>query len=72
MAPLGPFHAKGSATTISPWVVPIEALEAVSCPRHATQEPAPLPHLELPDPDKATFNIEVSVKISRKSKIHSS
>lgn len=65
MPPLGPFHAKGSATSISPWIVPLEALEAVACPRHTPQEPAPLPHLTWTDQAKATFNIEVSVKILR-------
>jgi fumarylacetoacetase len=42
--PLGPFLAKSFATSISPWVVPLEALE------HArtgmpTQDPEPLPYL---------------------------
>jgi fumarylacetoacetase len=65
MAPLGPFHAKGSATTISPWIVPLEALEAVACPRRMPQEPAPLPHLSWIDSEKASFNVEVSVKLIR-------
>lgn len=65
MAPLGPFHAKGSATSVSPWIVPLEALEAVACPRSSPQEPPPLPHLGQSDPEQATFNIEVSVKIIR-------
>ncbi|OHE90787.1 fumarylacetoacetase [Colletotrichum orchidophilum] len=70
MAPLGPFHAKGSATSISPWIVPVEALEAVACPRHAPQEPAPLPHLKAPSDEKATFNIETSVKLIREGKMY--
>ncbi len=42
--PLGPFLGKSFATSLSPWVVPLEALaEArVAPPR---QDPAPLPHL---------------------------
>ena len=68
MPPLGPFHAKGSATSISPWVVPLEALEAVTCPRSTIQEPAPLPHLDWKDGDKVTFNVELSVKILRPSR----
>jgi fumarylacetoacetase len=42
--PLGPFLGKSFASTISPWVVPIEALEPfrVAGP---VQEPAPLPYL---------------------------
>lgn len=42
--PLGPFLAKNFATSISPWVVPLEALEPfrVHGPK---QEPEPLPYL---------------------------
>jgi fumarylacetoacetase len=42
--PLGPFLAKNFGTSISPWVVPMAALEPfrTSGPR---QEPAPLPYL---------------------------
>ncbi|KXP00097.1 fumarylacetoacetase [Tsukamurella pseudospumae] len=42
--PLGPFLGKSFATSISPWIVPLEALEAarVVVP---TQDPVPLPHL---------------------------
>lgn len=42
--PLGPFLAKNFATTISPWVVTLEALEPFRCPG-PTQEPEPLPYL---------------------------
>jgi fumarylacetoacetase len=42
--PLGPFLGKSFATSISPWVVPLEALaEARTAP--PVQSPAPLPHL---------------------------
>ncbi|WP_336670800.1 fumarylacetoacetase [Tsukamurella sp. USMM236] len=42
--PLGPFLGKSFATSISPWIVPLEALAAA---RIATppQSPEPLPHL---------------------------
>lgn len=70
MPPLGPFHAKGSATSISPWIIPLEALDAVACPRHTAQEPAPLPHLTLTDEARATFNVEVSVKLLRARPSH--
>lgn len=42
--PLGPFLAKNFGTSISPWVVPLEALEPfrVAGPK---QEPTPLPYL---------------------------
>lgn len=42
--PLGPFLGKSFATSVSPWVVSLEALEASSVPL-APQEPAVLPYL---------------------------
>jgi fumarylacetoacetase len=42
--PLGPFLAKNFATTISPWVVALDALEPFRCAGPA-QEPAPLENL---------------------------
>ncbi|MGX6601390.1 fumarylacetoacetase [Micromonosporaceae bacterium Da 78-11] len=42
--PLGPFLGKSFATSISPWVVPLLALEAARVPT-PPQDPAPLPYL---------------------------
>ena len=57
-APLGPFLAKSFATSISPWVVPLDAL------RHArvappTQDPTPLPYLHDADPWSLAVQLEV-------------
>jgi fumarylacetoacetase len=48
--PLGPFLAKSFATTISPWVVTLEALEPFRCPAFArdASDPMPLPYLDSP------------------------
>jgi fumarylacetoacetase len=48
--PLGPFLAKSFATSISPWVVTMEALEPFRTPAFARPagDPAPLPHLSSP------------------------
>jgi fumarylacetoacetase len=43
--PLGPFLAKSFATSISPWVVPLAALEPFRCPG-PVQAPPPLPYLQ--------------------------
>jgi fumarylacetoacetase len=45
--PLGPFLAKSFATTISPWIVPFEALAPYRVParRRADGEPPSLPYL---------------------------
>ena len=44
--PLGPFLAKNFCTSISPWVVTLEALEPFRKPL-APQDPVPLPYLRL-------------------------
>ncbi|KAM4039853.1 fumarylacetoacetase [Anomaloglossus baeobatrachus] len=56
--PLGPFLSKNFATTISPWVVPMEALMPFVLP-NPVQDPAPLPYLQ--DKSNYTFNINLSV-----------
>jgi len=45
--PLGPFLAKSFATTVSPWLVTLEALEPFRCPAfpRAADDPKPLPYL---------------------------
>ncbi len=42
--PLGPFNSKGFATTISPWIVTLDALEPFRVAQPA-QSPQPLPYL---------------------------
>lgn len=46
--PLGPFLAKSFATTISPWIVPLEALTSHRVPARmrANEDPAPCPYLK--------------------------
>ncbi len=61
--PLGPFLSKSFATSISPWVVPLEALEPfrVDGPN---QDPTPLPYLHK---NKAsTFDIHLEVHLKGK------
>ena len=60
--PLGPFGAKNFATTISPWVVTLDALEAAACtPSSGPQVPAPLPYLA--DPAYGSYDVELEVDI---------
>ena len=46
--PLGPFLAKNFATTISPWVITMEALAPFRCPSfsRSSEDPQPLPYLD--------------------------
>merc|ERR1719450_272455 len=61
--PLGPFGAKNLGTSISPWVVTMEALKPFAVPNYE-QDPVPFPYLRHPDP--FTFNIELDVEIHPK------
>ncbi|KAJ5786287.1 uncharacterized protein N7503_011499 [Penicillium pulvis] len=66
MAPLGPFHSKGFSTTISPWIITMDALESVQSPVMVHQDPAPLPHLAWKgNENEATFDIDLSARIIR-------
>ena len=61
--PLGPFTAKNFATTISPWIVPAEALDPFKTATSAGKQdnPVPLPYLQ--DPDYSSFDVQLSVAI---------
>jgi fumarylacetoacetase len=64
--PLGPFLAKSFATTISPWVVTLEALAPFRCPAFARAEgdPRPLPYLlDKEDQRSGGFAIEVQMHL---------
>ena len=56
--PLGPFGSKNFATTVSPWVVTLEALEPFRC-APPVQEPAPLPYLR--GSDDFTYDVQLEV-----------
>lgn len=60
--PLGPFLAKSFATTISPWVVTLEALSQYRVPvaHRASADPAPLPYLAHPS---ANLAIDVTLEV---------
>lgn len=57
--PLGPFLGKNFATSISPWIVPLEALEPFKVPAQP-QEPEPLEYLRSP---RMVFDISLEVAI---------
>ena len=62
--PLGPFLAKSFATTVSPWVVTLDALEPFRAPAFARPEedPAPLPYLTGGDDQRrGGFDVKLEV-----------
>ncbi len=58
--PLGPFLAKNFCTSISPWIVTMEALEPFRKPLPA-QDPTPLAYLRAPN--DFIFDIRLEVKL---------
>ena len=64
--PLGPFLAKSFATTISPWVVTLEALAPYRCPAFArpATDPEPLSYLwDEQDQRAGGFAIEIEMHL---------
>jgi len=59
--PLGPFQAKATATTVSPWIVTRAALETFRVPLPARERPL-LPYLE--GCDDALYDIELEVSLA--------
>jgi fumarylacetoacetase len=65
--PLGPNLGKSFASTISPWVVPLLALQPARVPT-PTQEPRPLPYLAMEQPWGLDVDLSVrwnGVEVSR-------
>ena len=74
--PLGPFLSKSFATTISPWIVTLEALEPFRCAafERPSGDPKPLPYLfETNDQEKGGLEIDLEMYLSsegmRKAKV---
>jgi fumarylacetoacetase len=74
--PLGPFLAKNFATTISPWVVTMEALEPFRIPEYARPagDPKPLPYLDSPENRSrggvdVTLDVFLSTSVMRASRL---
>jgi fumarylacetoacetase len=64
--PLGPFLAKNFATTISPWIITLEALEPFRLPwTRSAGDPQPLPYLEstaLRETGAIDIQLEVAIR----------
>ena len=58
--PLGPFNSKTFATSISPWVVTIEALGPFRV-EGPVQDPAPLPYLATTGPQAYDIHLEAAL-----------
>lgn len=63
--PLGPFLSKNFATSVSPWVVTLDALEPFRVPPFKHFEPEPLPYLQLDEDRGIDVTLEVSISSQR-------
>ncbi len=65
--PLGPFLAKNFTTSISPWIVTLDALEPYRLPVPARPDgdPEPLPYLRYDDDRAFDITLEVSLRSQR-------
>ena len=63
--PLGPFLSKNFASTISPWIVTLEALAPFRAPfAHPADDPQPLPYLSSPaNAEQGALDIELEALI---------
>jgi fumarylacetoacetase len=61
--PLGPFLAKNFASTVSPWIVTMEALEPFRSPfTRAEGDPQPLPYLDsVANRERGAFDMRLEV-----------
>ena len=66
--PLGPFLAKSFGTTVSPWVVTLDALEPFRVPRSPRPEgdPPPLPYLDGAE-DRSRGGLDLGLTVSLRS-----
>jgi fumarylacetoacetase len=62
--PLGPFLAKNFCTSISPWVVTLDALEPFRI-AGPVQDPVPLPYLETTGPQAYDIQLEVYLQTAK-------
>lgn len=59
--PLGPFLAKNFASSVSPWVVTMDALQPFKV-AGPIQDPEPLPYLKFDGEKNYNINLEVAIK----------
>ena len=59
--PLGPFLAKNFCSTISPWIVTLEALEPFRL-QGVDQDPEPLPYLKYEGKQNIDIHLEVAIQ----------
>jgi fumarylacetoacetase len=70
MAPLGPFLGKNFCTSVSPWIVTMEALAPYRVPfAHPADEPQPLPYLDAPG-NREHGGVDVQLEVLLETATH--
>lgn len=59
--PLGPFLGKNFASSISPWIVPLEALDHLRVDGYEQKDPEPLPYLQYEGQKNYDISLEVAI-----------
>ncbi len=67
--PLGPFLAKNFATSVSPWIVPLEALEPFRT-SGPVQNPEPFPYLRQTSPQAFDIRLEARLQTATMDRPH--
>jgi fumarylacetoacetase len=62
--PLGPFLGKSFGTTISPWIVTMDALQPFLVDGPSQSSPEPLPYLQEKNP--SAYDVQLKVDIKRR------
>ncbi|KAH8880882.1 putative fumarylacetoacetate hydrolase [Thozetella sp. PMI_491] len=70
MRPLGPFHSKGFGTSISPWIVTMDALEPFAVSPKYDHSAETFEHLRWKENGTDTFKINLKASIIRGGKQH--
>jgi fumarylacetoacetase len=66
--PLGPFLAKNFGTSISPWIVTMDALEPFRAKGPDQSDPQPLSYLKTPGPMAYDIQLEVTIQTPKMQK----
>ncbi|MEM9836573.1 MAG: fumarylacetoacetase [Bacteroidota bacterium] len=60
--PLGPFLGKNFASSVSPWVVTMDAIQHLKVAGYTQQDPKPLPYLQYEDNRNYDIALEVAIQ----------
>lgn len=69
MPPLGPMHSKGYITTISPWIITVDALHSSMTGPPTSNSTQIHPSMVADDANHGVYDIEFSASVARKYRI---